>query len=252
MLKNIKSLFFVRIVFSFVEEKQKLKILKYNKSFQKTINISINNYKHFKGKYIIYESDEYGKEYNGYDDNLLYEGEYYNGEKNGIGREYDDEGELIYEGEYLNGKRKNFIKSDNYIIKKINISGNGNGQEYDKEGNLLFDGEYLFGDRNGKGKEYYPNNKLKFEGEYLNGKRNGIGKEYYDNEKIKFEGIYLNNKKWEGKGYDLLHNIVYELKNGKGLIKEYDYYNNQLIFESEFLYGNYNGKAKKYYYYNGI
>ena len=121
MLKNIKSLFFVRIVFSFLEEKQKLKILKYNKSFQKTINISINNYKHFKGKYIIYESDEYGKEYNGYDDNLLYEGEYYNGEKNGIGREYDDKGELIYEGEYLNGKRKNFIKSDNYIIKKINI-----------------------------------------------------------------------------------------------------------------------------------
>ena len=56
-MKNIKSLFFVRIVFSFVEEKQKLKILKYNKSFQKTINISINNYKHFKGKYIIYESD---------------------------------------------------------------------------------------------------------------------------------------------------------------------------------------------------
>ena len=132
MLKNIKSLFFVRIVFSFVEEKQKLKILKYNKSFQKTINISINNYKHFKGKYIIYESDEYGKEYNGYDDKLLFEGEYYNGERNGYGKEYDYYGELIYEGEYLNGKRKNFCDSDNYIIKKINISGNGKGQEYDK------------------------------------------------------------------------------------------------------------------------
>ena len=68
MLKNIKSLFFVRILFSYIEEKYKLKIIKYNKSLQKTTNININNYKHFKGKYIIYESDEYGKEYNGYDD----------------------------------------------------------------------------------------------------------------------------------------------------------------------------------------
>ena len=94
MLKNIKSLFFVRIVFSFVEEKQKLKIIKINKRLQKTINISIINYKHFKGKYIIYESDEYGKEYNGYDDRLIYEGEYYNCKRNGYGKEYDYDGKI--------------------------------------------------------------------------------------------------------------------------------------------------------------
>ena len=39
-------------------------------------------------------------------------------------------------------------------------------------------------------------------------------KNYYKNGNIKFEGEYLNNKKQNGKGYDLLNNIIYKLKNG--------------------------------------
>ena len=42
-----------------------------------------------------------GKEY---DDNLIYEGEYLNGQKNGYGKEYNYDGKLIFEGKYLNGK----------------------------------------------------------------------------------------------------------------------------------------------------
>ena len=61
----------------------------------------------------------------------------------------------------------------------------------------------------------------------INGEKNGKGKEYYTSEflfpgLIKFEGEYLNNKKWTGKGYDLNENLLYELKNGKGYIKEND------------------------------
>ena len=52
MLSNIKSTYFVDIIFSFVDEEQKLKIVKCNKSLQQNINISIINYKLFKGKYI--------------------------------------------------------------------------------------------------------------------------------------------------------------------------------------------------------
>ena len=63
MLENIKSLYFAKIVFSFVDEKQKLKSVKRNKNFQKKIDISIINYIHFKGRYIIYESNGKGKEY---------------------------------------------------------------------------------------------------------------------------------------------------------------------------------------------
>ena len=63
MLENVKSLYFTKIVFSFVDEKQKLKLVKRNKSLQKKIDISIINYIHFKGRHIIYESNGKGKEY---------------------------------------------------------------------------------------------------------------------------------------------------------------------------------------------
>ena len=35
MLENIKSSYFVKIVFSIVDEKKKLKLIKYNKKLQK-------------------------------------------------------------------------------------------------------------------------------------------------------------------------------------------------------------------------
>ena len=35
---------------------------------------------------------------------LEFEGEYLNGERNGKGKEYYDNGKLIFEGEYLNGE----------------------------------------------------------------------------------------------------------------------------------------------------
>ena len=64
---------------------------------------------------------------------------------------------------------------------------------------------------------------MKFKGEYLNGKRNGKGIEYYNNDKKLFEGKYLNDLKWDGKGYvPIKNNIVYELKNGKGILIEYN------------------------------
>ena len=189
MLQNIKSSYFIKLIYTFIEEAQKLKLVRYNKSLQKNLNISLNNYKFISGRYIIYESNGFGKEYDGEDDTLKFEGEYSNGKRHGKGKEYYSTGELIFEGEYLNGKR------------------HGKGKEYDKFG------------------------KIKFEGEYLNGKRNGKGKEYNKYGELIFEGEYLNGKNWSGKGYYSSGNIVYELKDGKGLIKEY--YNNRLIFEGE-------------------
>ena len=130
MLQNIKSSYFIKLIYTFVEEIQKLKLVRYNKSMQKNLDISIINYKFFKSNYIIYESNGIGKEYYGYNDALIFEGEYLNGKRNGEGKEYDFfKGNLIFEGEYLNGTR------------------NGKGKEYDRY-----------------------NDKLKFEGVYLNDK----------------------------------------------------------------------------------
>ena len=143
MLKNIKSFYFTSIIFTYIKEVTKLKLIKYNKSLQKDLDISIINYKFFSGRYVIYESN----------------------------------------------------------LRK----------EYDAETDILL-----------------------FEGEYLNGKRNGKGKEYYYNDKLLFEGEYKNDLKWDGKGYDSFNNLVYELKDGEGIIKEFENSLGQLIFEGNY------------------
>ena len=81
--------------------------------------------------------------------------------------EYDKEGELIFEGEYIKGVRNG--KGKEYRVSK------------DHGSELIFEGEYLNGQKwNGKGKEYDKFEHLLFDGEYLNGQKwNGIYKEYY-------------------------------------------------------------------------
>ena len=60
-----------------------------------------------------------------------------------------------------------------------------------------------------------------------------------------FEGKYKNDLRWNVKRYNSLGNIIYELKDVKGLIKEYNYDGN-LIFEGEYLNGKRNGHGKEY------
>ena len=75
MLKNIKSTYFIQLVFTYVDDKPKLKLIKYNKSLRKIIDIYIGHYLHFSGKYAVYESNGIGKVYDGYNDTLIFEGE---------------------------------------------------------------------------------------------------------------------------------------------------------------------------------
>ena len=101
MLQNIKSLYFVKALFSFLDNGCKLRLIKYNKSLQNTINVSLIDYRRYSETYIIYETNEKGKEYNLYD-KLIFEGEYLNGKRNGKGKEYfhnyrQDSMTLVYE-----------------------------------------------------------------------------------------------------------------------------------------------------------
>ena len=56
LLGKIKSIYFFRILFSSLDEKIKLKVIKYNKKLQNKIDIKLINYKFYTGKYIIYET----------------------------------------------------------------------------------------------------------------------------------------------------------------------------------------------------
>ena len=152
MLENIRSKYILKYSLSFIIEKKKLYLVRYNKNIQSKLNIKLLNYKIFSGICTtIYEDNKNIKIYDAYSDNLIFEGEFSNGHKNGKGKEYDNN-RLIFEGEYINGER------------------NGYGKEYYDNKKLKFEGEYHYGIRNGKGKEYYKNGELKFEGEYINGK----------------------------------------------------------------------------------
>ena len=144
-------------VFSFLSDKQKLKIIMCNRQLQILLDVCIEDYKTLSGKYKIGEKNGKGKEYN-FKDELIFEGEYLNGKRNGKGKEYNFKDELIFEGKYENGKR------------------NGEGKEYYDNGNVKFEGEYKNDEREGNGKEYYDSKNVKFEGEFKNGKKwNGKG-----------------------------------------------------------------------------
>ena len=109
MIKNIKSQYFINLILSYVDDIKKLKIIQYNKSLQNIMNLSIINYIHFTGKYILYGSNKIGKEYYGIYNNMLelaFEGKFLKGERNGNGKKYWYNDTLKFEGEYLNGKKK--------------------------------------------------------------------------------------------------------------------------------------------------
>ena len=80
--------------------------------------------------YKIAEKNGKGKEYLGYNNNLIFEGEYKNGKRNGIGIEYYYNINMIaFKGNYKNGMK------------------NGKGKEYYLNGKLEFEGEYLKGEK---------------------------------------------------------------------------------------------------------
>ena len=154
-LKSIKSSYIQKWIISFLNEKQKLNMIIYNKQLQKMFDVDIESYKKICGKYKISKRNGKGKEYLLGTYTLIYEGEYKNGIRNGKGKEYYDDGKLYFIGEYLNGKKWNGKRFNKYgYIELEIIDGKGKGKEYYDNGNLFFEGEYLNGERNGKGKEY--------------------------------------------------------------------------------------------------
>ena len=196
MLSYVKSQYILRMIFSLLEKKTKLKIIKYNKfPLQQKLEINIDDYKNLSSKYIIWDLEirKKGKEYNK-DKVLIYEGEFKNGERNGQGKEFFLNGNLLFNGNYLNGKR------------------NGQGKEFYPDGNLLYEGDYISGKRNngniyltegkidkiingdGIGKEFSESGNL-LEGEYKDGKKQGKWVKYGINGEKLIEGIFINNIK---------------------------------------------------------
>ena len=101
MLLNIKSSFILKQLFSYLGKREILKIVKYNQRLFNRLNINLIDYKIFSGRFLIFEENGKAKEFNccsDEDNNLLYEGYYINGKKNGRGKEFLGN-LLLFEGE---------------------------------------------------------------------------------------------------------------------------------------------------------
>ena len=140
-LRAIKSSYIKKGIFSFLNEKQILKMIIYSKELQKICLIDIEDYKKNSGKYKIGGKNGKGEEYIINTNILIFEGEYLNGDR-WIGKEYYYNGKLKFEGKYLKNKK-----------------WDGNG--YNINGFVQFE----IKDGKGKGKEYYYDGKLEMEKE---------------------------------------------------------------------------------------
>ena len=135
-----------------------------------------------------------------------------------------------------------------FIGDYVNCEKEGKGEEI-VGSQRIFEGEYKKGLRNGEGIEYNEYDNIIYKGTYLNGERHEKGQTFHSNDEIEFEGEFYKGKKWNGKGYDDKGNLVYELINGCGKIKEYDKLERKLEFEGEYLNGMRIGHGKIYYNY---
>ena len=151
--------------FLFIKNKE-LELFSHSKKIQKLFNLTLDDYKKESRRFRIINDDGKGKEYLINTDILLFEGEYKNGKKNGLGIEYSFIGKIIFEGEYENGIKKNG-KGYDYKGNTILTIENGNIKEFYENGQLMFIGEYING-RKWKGKKYNIfDGELEFEGEFL-------------------------------------------------------------------------------------
>ena len=93
-LGNIKSNYVLKIIFSFLKEKKKLKTIIYNYELQKRIGYNIENYKKCSGILKVQLENGNVQLYILDTNILIYEGGYLNNKKNGKGKEYNNNGDL--------------------------------------------------------------------------------------------------------------------------------------------------------------
>ena len=63
-------------------------MVKYNKSFQNQMDLSLINYKLYSWRYVKYENNKISKEYSAVDEHVIYKEEYFNGKRHGKGKEF--------------------------------------------------------------------------------------------------------------------------------------------------------------------
>ena len=76
MLEKIKSIYFLRILINNLNHVKLLKLFKINNKIRNILNINLIDYKIISGKYIKGNRNCYAKEYDSYNNALIFEGDF--------------------------------------------------------------------------------------------------------------------------------------------------------------------------------
>ena len=112
-MSDIKSVYNIKNFLLFLRKEKKFELIKYNNKYQKKLEIDIEDYKMFRGRYRENEKDGFVKEYELDTNILLFEGHFNKGKRNGEGKEYYNNKQIKFKGEYLNGREWLGEKYDN-------------------------------------------------------------------------------------------------------------------------------------------
>ena len=109
-LNIIKSKFILKLIFSYLDIRKKLKIVSYNKQILHKLDYDIDDYKKLSEREIKFEKNKKGKEYIINTNLLIFEGNYLNKKRNGKGKQYYINGKLKSIGNYLKGQKHGKFK----------------------------------------------------------------------------------------------------------------------------------------------
>lgn len=183
----------------------------------------------------------------------IYDGVVELGKCSGLGKQFNDKGELVYEGQFAD---------DAY---------NGTGVMYHLNGNKSYEGEFSSNLFNGIGKAYSESGALAYEGEFANGLYSGKGVQYFENGTVKYRGDFLNGnyqgegilfdeegvKRYTGSFVNGLFDGMGKLFNSEGKLSYEGFFSvglfsgngrlydesSQMIYEGGFLQGLYSGSG---------
>jgi antitoxin component YwqK of YwqJK toxin-antitoxin module len=143
--------------------------------------------------------------YSQFNETPLSETEYVAGKKNGLYRQYYDNGKIQEESMYRNDLKDGSSKWNNKNGQRIAVynykSGNFDGLQttFYENDSLQSTNNYTGNKLSGESREYYRNGKVKVSGKYLNGLKEGPWSEYDELGKVKSvirfkEGIEVSKK----------------------------------------------------------
>lgn len=129
-------------------------------------------------------------------DQIVEEGRFVNGKKEGVWKQYypNDKlkSEITYVNNIPNGYSKFYYKNGNVSeegIWKIN-KWDGPYKYYYDNGQIAYDWNFLNGKREGKQKYYYENGQVHYDGEWAGGQENGVLKEFSEDGQLMAEKVY--------------------------------------------------------------